>query len=83
MADMGTYPLVDCTTHGRRLLGYAVCVHVLAGAPICHDIAATPRRLGELLCRACHTPGDGEISLDALRLICERCVETLRPGGVL
>lgn len=71
-------PMVRCGTHGDRLLGYIVCVHVLnEGAAIEHIVEPTPADLGEVLCAVCAPPEPHEPDVTELRLICSRCVDAL------
>jgi len=71
-----TFPFVDCGTHGPRLHGYAVCVHIVEqGAVIAHLEDPSDLRLGEALCARCHEGPPPH--LDILMLICERCVDAM------
>lgn len=48
------YPIVRCDDHpGQDEPGYAICVHVVAGKDVAHFRAATPEKLGEVLCSDC------------------------------
>ena len=65
-------PLVSCGEHQKRP-AFIVCVHVMAGEPAAHYIAATHAEMGEALCARCHaTPGD--LPLSDLKLMCDLCV---------
>jgi hypothetical protein len=73
-----TAPMVRCATHGDRLLGYIVCVHVLnEAAVIGHRIDPTPDDLGEALCAVCAPLPRREPNISELRLICSKCVDAL------
>ena len=70
MGDDSNYPIVTCVKHpdARPAPGFAVCVHVLEGAPVAYFLDASPRATGAVLCEACTiamrvgeiTVGDGE-----------------------
>jgi hypothetical protein len=64
------YPLVRCNDHDLAP-GYVVCVHILAGEPIAHEVEPDDE-LGEALCAACD--GVPITTIDALRLVCVHCL---------
>lgn len=67
--------MIACAGHGK-VLGYVVCVHVLAGEPCVEfvpatDVADEVDSLGEALCASC---AERLENVDQLKLVCERCL---------
>lgn len=77
------YPLVACSKHPDRLEpGYAVCVHVRAGAAVDWFYEAEADAIGEALCKDCH--GSPSISHEDLLLVCRSCLHGyLAPNSVV
>ena len=72
------YPLVECTRHGDPLPGFAVCKHVLAGAPVAVRQEASSTQLGAIACAVCKE--DHELFGRVAQLSCAHCVAE-RFGG--
>jgi hypothetical protein len=66
------YPLVTCNKpgHERPEPGYAVCVHVLSeGASVAEVEAASPKRIGVIVCSACAK----QRKIEGMRCVCAHC----------
>ena len=72
------FPNVRCDRHPESAPapGYAVCVHVVDGAPIACYIPPTSRKLGVVVCDPCETEID-DLDHSLLVLMCGRCVNVL------
>lgn len=72
------YPYVECGRHGDPLPGFAVCQHVLAGAPVAVRQEPSSTQLGAIACEICDE--DHELFGRVAKLSCAHCVAE-RFGG--
>lgn len=76
MTTYPAYPFVRCESHpGADEPGYAVCKHVISGAPVASYTPATNRDLGTVICADCARQGVlGPQDPDQFTLCCARSV---------
>jgi hypothetical protein len=76
------YPFVRCDAHpGEDEPGYAVCQHVLNGAPVAHYKLANPERLGEVLCAPCGAEWNRPGRVFDVKLLILCCAHSVRESS--
>jgi hypothetical protein len=78
------FPFMTCDFTGSTRPGYAICHHVMHGAPVAELRPATADEMGSALCMICAAVGIGgepeEVTGRAFELVCADCVEMMQFG---
>jgi hypothetical protein len=72
------FPFITCEFTGSCRPGYAVCHHVVHGAPIAEVYQATDEEMGYVCCMLCQRREDqseDELTARDFELVCADCYE--------